>query len=152
MKIQRWWGCVIWQLTLILLFVCVGMGGVAMLLYHIPSVWRIIRNHLTGHHPLCPCGMHVIHKRIATSSPSSHPSMSLTATSMSRWASGIESTHMEWLLLHWHCNLLDGGYLKWFTSHKLLSCLGWGWREWQCHHLWHDGGLVSWECWGYIIS
>jgi hypothetical protein len=133
------------HIPIIIPFVYVGMGWVAMLLYHISSGQSPIRNHLARHHPLCPCCTHVVREWIAALSPSSHPSLSLTATSTSCCASGIESTHKEWLLLHWHYNLLDGGNLKWFALHKLLSSLGRGWRKRHCHHLCHDGDLVSQE-------
>jgi hypothetical protein len=112
------------HILIIIPFVYVGMGWVAMLLYHISSGWSPMRNHLARHHCLCPCGMHVIHEQIVALSPSSHPSLSSTAISTSRCASGVESTRVEWLLLHWCYNLFDGGNLNWFAWHKLLSGLG----------------------------
>jgi hypothetical protein len=122
------------NIPIIIPFVYVGMW-VAMLLYHISSGRSPKKNHLAWHHHLCPCSTHVVHEQIVASSPSSHPSLSLTATSTSRCASGVESTHVKWLLLYWHYNLLDGDNLKWFAWYKSLRGLGWGWRKRHCLHL-----------------
>jgi hypothetical protein len=100
------------HILIIIPFVYVGMGWVALLLYHISSWLSPTRNHLARRHCLCPRSMHVASKRIAALSPLSRPSMSLTTPSTSHCASSVESARVEWLLLCRHYNLLDGGNLK----------------------------------------